>query len=77
MADHRGQQSKLAREIDTLQRGVVVQVTLIEAVYLPGRCLHAVFTLAGGLLVSVDCTTQRSFWPFAQYIRRWLDGEAC
>ncbi|KIW36546.1 uncharacterized protein PV06_11200 [Exophiala oligosperma] len=75
MAEHRGQQAKLAQGMGVLDGGVVAHTTLAEAVYLPAGCLHAVFTLVGGFLVSIDCTTQRSVWPFAQYLRYNMQAE--
>ncbi|KAL6240325.1 hypothetical protein RBB50_012763 [Rhinocladiella similis] len=75
MAEHRGQQAKLAQGMAVLEGGVVAHTTSAEAVYLPAGCLHAVFTVAGGFLVSIDCTTQRSVWPFAQYLRHNVQAE--
>lgn len=75
MADHRGQQAKLAKGMAVLEGGVVVHTTSAEAVYLPAGCLHAVFTVSGGFLVSIDCTTQMSVWPFAQYLRYNVQAE--
>lgn len=75
VAEHRGQQAKLAQGMAVLEGGVVAHTTSAEAVYLPAGCLHAVFTVAGGFLVSIDCTTQRSVWPFAQYLRHNVQAE--
>ncbi|KIW36086.1 uncharacterized protein PV06_11600 [Exophiala oligosperma] len=75
MAEHRGQQAKLRQGMAVLEGGVVAHTTSAEAVYLPAVCLHAVFTVAGGFLVSIDCTTQRSVWPFAQYLRYNMQAE--
>ncbi|KIW36686.1 uncharacterized protein PV06_11101 [Exophiala oligosperma] len=75
MAEHRGQQAKLAQGMGVLEGGVVAHTTSAEAIYLPAGCLHAVFTVAGGFLVSIDCTTRRSVWPFAQYLRYNIQAE--
>jgi len=75
MAEHRGQQAKLARGTAVLEGGVVAHTTSAEAIYLPAGCLHGVFTIAGGFLMSIDCTTPRSVWPFAQYLRYNVQAE--
>ena len=58
-----------------LEEGLVVHTTSAEAVYLPAGCLYAVFTTEGGFLVSIDCTTHMSVWPFAQYLRYNVQAE--
>ncbi|KAJ9662593.1 hypothetical protein H2198_001265 [Neophaeococcomyces mojaviensis] len=75
MAEHRGQHAKLAQGMAVLEGGVVVHTTSAEAIYLPAGCLHAVFTVAGGFLVSMDCTTQTSVWPCGQYLRYNVQAE--
>ncbi|KAJ9650320.1 hypothetical protein H2198_010375 [Neophaeococcomyces mojaviensis] len=75
MAEHRGQHAKLAHGMTVLEGGVVVHTTSAEAIYLPAGCLHAVFTVASGFLVSMDCTTQISVWPCAQYLRYNVQAE--
>jgi hypothetical protein len=35
--------------------------------------MHAVFTVHGGFLVALDCTTSKSVWAFAQYLQHGLD----
>ena len=72
MAQERGQHAKLARLAEKLEGGIVAQTTSAEALYIPAGCLHAVFTMEGGFLASIDCTTRLSVWPFSQYLRYQL-----
>jgi hypothetical protein len=51
---------------------MVVRTTSKNALYIPADCLHAVFTIRGGFLVSIDCTTRDSILPFSQYLKSSL-----
>jgi hypothetical protein len=52
-----GQHTKFAQSAALLEFGLVVRTTSKDALYIPAGCLHAVFTIQGGFLVSIDCTT--------------------
>jgi hypothetical protein len=69
MRTEQGQHAKFARSAALLEGGMVVRTTSKDALYIPAGCLHAVFTIRGGFLVSVDCTTRDSIWPFSQYLK--------
>ena len=75
MDRERGQQAKLSRIGTELEGGIIERTTSAEALYLPAACLHAVFTVAGGFLVSIDCTTRSSVWSFSKYLRYQLHLE--
>jgi hypothetical protein len=75
MRQEKGQHGKLFRGGDHLEGGVIVQTNSAEALYIPSGCIHAVFTVSGGFLVSIDCTTRFSLWPFSQYLRHRLHLE--
>jgi hypothetical protein len=69
MYKEQGQHAKFARLAALLEGGVAVRTTSKDAIYIPAGCLHAVFTIRGGFLVSIDCTTRDSIWPFTQYLK--------
>ena len=71
MRQERGQHGRLFRGANHLEGGVIVQTDSEEALYIPSSCMHAVFTMVGGFLVSIDCSTRFSSWPFSQYLRRY------
>jgi hypothetical protein len=68
-----GQHGKLARIGHLLEGGIIVRTSSADAIYIPAGCMHAVFTLHGGFLVALDCTTSKSIWAFAQYLQHGLD----
>ncbi|KAG4430017.1 hypothetical protein IFR05_014500 [Cadophora sp. M221] len=55
-----GQRSKLARIGKDLGGGLVIKADSSQALYIPAGCIHAVFTLHGGFLVSLEFTTSLS-----------------
>lgn len=55
-----GLQAKLARIGGLLEGGAIVRTTSSDALYIPAGCIHAVFTIRGGFLAAVECTTARS-----------------
>ena len=75
MRQEKGQHGRLFRGADHLEGGVIVQTSSAEALYIPSGCIHAVFTISGGFLVSIDCTTRFSPWPFSQYLRHQVHLE--
>jgi hypothetical protein len=75
MRQEKGQHGRLFRSVDHLEGGVAVQTDSAEALYIPSGCIHAVFTISGGFLVSIDCTTRLSPWPFSQYLHHQLHLE--
>ena len=74
------QNAKLLRIGHQMEGGVVGETTGGQAVYLPAGCIHAVLTLEGGFLVSLDFTTRESVSAFGRYIakdlHRALDEES-
>jgi hypothetical protein len=69
MNREQGQHAKFARLPALLEGGMVVRTTSRDALYIPAGCLHVVFTIRGGFLASIDCTTRDSIWPFTQYLK--------
>lgn len=67
-----GQNAKLWRVGARMEGGVVCETTDKEAIYLPAGCIHAVFTLDGGFLVSLDFTTRDSVSVFGRYLAQDL-----
>ncbi|KAH7357103.1 hypothetical protein BKA65DRAFT_474895 [Rhexocercosporidium sp. MPI-PUGE-AT-0058] len=78
-----GQRYKLARIGKDLEGGLVIKADSTQALYLPAGCLHAVFTLHGGFLVSLEFTTPLSVKvlsvllnsQFDRFKDKWLQSE--
>ncbi|KAL2073108.1 hypothetical protein VTL71DRAFT_10432 [Oculimacula yallundae] len=78
-----GQRSKLARIGKDLEGGVVLAVDSSQALYIPAGCLHAVFTLHGGFLITMEFTTSISVKvlssllnaQFDRFKDHWLQSE--
>jgi hypothetical protein len=68
-----GQMSRLKQLAASLERGLIVQTTSSEAIYLPAGWIHAVFTITGGFLVTMDFTTRDSIEAFSRYLKFNLD----
>lgn len=66
------QNAKLLRIGHQLEGGVVCETAGGQAVYLPAGCIHAVLTLEGGFLASLDFTTRESVQAFGRYIAKDL-----
>ncbi len=60
MQNEQGQLAKFARLGGVLEGGVVVRTTSKDALYIPAGCAHGVFTIRGGFLLTIDCTTRDS-----------------
>src|SRR5258706_1447492 len=69
-----GQMSRLKQLATSLEGGLIVQTTSSEAIYLPAGCIHAVFTITGGFLVTMDFTTRDSIEAFSRYLKFDLDS---
>jgi hypothetical protein len=48
-----------------LEGGMVVRTTSDDVLYIPAGYVYAVFTIRGGFLVTIDCITRDSIWPFS------------
>ncbi|KAL5323908.1 hypothetical protein ACEPPN_008450 [Leptodophora sp. 'Broadleaf-Isolate-01'] len=78
-----GQRSKLARIGKDLEGGLVIKADSTQALYVPAGCIHAVFTLHGGFLVSLEFTTSLSVKvlsallnaQFDRFKDQWLQSE--
>lgn len=64
-----GQHAKFARLGGLLEGGMVVRTTCRDALYIPAGCVHEVFTIRGGFLVTIDYTTRDSIWSFSQHLK--------
>jgi hypothetical protein len=54
------QRSKLARIGKVLEGGLIYKTTSAEAIYVPVGCIHAVFTIHGGFLLSIEFNTPKA-----------------
>lgn len=72
MKVERGQNAKLARIGNQMEGGIFFESTSEDAVYIPAGCIHAVLTLAGGFLVSLDFATRDTIVPFGNYLAKCL-----
>lgn len=54
MQQAEAQRSKLARIGKCLEGGLIYKTTSTEALYVPIGCIHAVFTIHGGFLVTME-----------------------
>jgi hypothetical protein len=55
-----------------MEGGIVFTTASDKAVYIPAGCIHAVYTLGGGFLFSLDFTTKDSVVPFGNYLSKFL-----
>jgi hypothetical protein len=69
-----GQMSRLKQLATFLEGGQIVRTTSSEAIYLPAGWIHAVFTITGGFLVSMEFTTRDSIEAFSRYLKFNLDA---
>lgn len=65
--------SRLKQLANSLEGGEIVRTTSSEAIYLPAGWIHAVFTITGGFLVSMEFTTRDSIEAFSRYLKFNLD----
>ncbi|KAK3045911.1 hypothetical protein LTR09_012565 [Extremus antarcticus] len=72
MRIERDETCKLFRIGHHLEGGIVFEAASDKAVYIPARCLHAVYTGDGGFLFSLDFTTKPSIVPFGTYLSKRL-----
>jgi hypothetical protein len=73
MQDEQGEHTKLARPGGLLKGGVVIRITSREAIYTP-VILHAVFTVQGGFLVSIQLHDQGHDLAFVSVYQIRNDG---
>ncbi len=73
MKEAEGQRAKLQRIGKSLEGGIVATTNSDQAIYLPAGCIHAVVTIQGGFLISIDFTTPLSSKPTAALITAGLD----
>ena len=74
MATEDGQVAKMIRLSQSLEGGVLFCTSSSDAVYIPSRCIHAVYTVSGGSLVTMDFTTRTSVLPFSKYLNQNLQA---
>ena len=74
MSSTNGQRAKPAKIGPKLDGGVIFTTTSDETVYLLVGCLHSVFTLMGGFLVTIDFHTPKSCRIFASQLSADLGG---
>ncbi|PVH83869.1 hypothetical protein DL98DRAFT_652299 [Cadophora sp. DSE1049] len=78
-----GQRSKLERIGKDLEGGLMIHADSTQALYIPAGCIHAVYTLHGGFLVTLEFTTPRSVKvlsallnaQFDRFKDQWLQSE--
>ena len=78
-----GQRSKLERIGKELEGGLMIHTDSSEALYIPAGCIHAVYTLHGGFLVTLEFTTPVSVKvlstllnaQFDRFKDQWLQSE--
>lgn len=58
----------MVRLAQHLEGGVVLCTSSTSAVYVPSGCIHALLTISGGFLVTMDFTTRCSILPFSRYL---------
>jgi len=73
MSSAEGQKAKLTRIGRKLEGGMIFKTSSAESIYLPVGCLHSVFTLHGGFLVSIDFITPISCHALSSLLTHGLD----
>jgi hypothetical protein len=68
MAKEDGEVVKMVRLAQSLEGGVMFYISSEIAVYILSGCIHAVLTVSGGYLVTMDFTTRNSMLPFSRYL---------
>ncbi|TVY73555.1 hypothetical protein LSUE1_G006060 [Lachnellula suecica] len=68
-----GQRGKLARIGAKMEGGLIFKTTSADAIYIPAGCIHAVFTVKGGFLISTEFLTSGSARPLSAFLNHDLD----
>ncbi|CAD6446258.1 6f84c146-6972-41d6-b92b-bd7f8c8dfd45 [Sclerotinia trifoliorum] len=68
-----GREAKLEEIGPSLEGGLTFTITSDDAIDLPGNCFHAVWTLEGGFLATLDFTTPSTTKGYSRIISAGLD----